>query len=68
MSQNAWTLEKIAELEQHIRDKVKRKKKLSYGEDVVWGAIRNNKPLSVRFIEEIDFMAGIYYDDDDSLV
>lgn len=58
MARKAWTEAEVKVLEQRIRDKVARKIKLTAGEDVVWGVIRNNKPLEVRFVEETDFLMG----------
>ena len=58
MMRKEWTQEEVNELEQQIRDKVARKETLTFGEDVVWGVLRNDKPLTVRLVEEIDAMAG----------
>ena len=66
MPRKTWTPQEIDELEQRIRDKVKRKAKLTFGEDVIWGVIRSGRTLNVHFVEEVDFMAGIDFGDDDS--
>jgi hypothetical protein len=58
MARKTWTQEEVNALEKRIRDKVQRKEKLTTGEDTVWGVLRNNKPLTTRFIEEVDFMMG----------
>ena len=43
-------------MEKNIRDKVQRKEKLTVGETLAWDELRNDRPLEVRFVEEIDFM------------
>jgi hypothetical protein len=58
MARKSWTQEEINALEQRIRGKVARNETLTCGEDTVWGVLRNNKPLELRFIEEVDAMMG----------
>ena len=60
MARKIWTEEEVAALEKHIRGKVARKEPLTYGEDTLWGVLKNGKPLTVRMVEDIDHMAGIH--------
>ena len=57
--QKIWTDDEIAELVCRIKEKVKRGEKLSCGEDLVYGKIRHNKEITVRYITEIDHYMGI---------
>ena len=59
MPRKEWTQEEIDVLEARIRDKVQLKEPLTCGEDVLWGAIKTGKTLTVRLVEDVDFMMGI---------
>jgi hypothetical protein len=58
MARKKWTQEEINALEQRVRDKIKRKEKLTCGETLIWDELKRNKPLELRFVEEVDFMMG----------
>lgn len=62
MAKKIWTEQEVKELEQCIRDKVQRKVTLTAGEDTLWGVIKNNKPLTVHLVEEVDFMMSLHSD------
>ena len=53
-----WSQADVDALEQHVRGKMQRKEKLTAGEHVLWGKMRNNQPISIRFVEDVDFMMG----------
>jgi hypothetical protein len=58
MEKTKWTSEAITVLEQRIRDKVARGQNLTCGEHVAWGALKHGKPLTERFMQEVDSMMG----------
>lgn len=58
MARKIWTQAEVDELEQRIRDKVRRGETLTAGEDTTWGVLRNGKLLVARFVEEIDHLMG----------
>jgi hypothetical protein len=58
MAKREWNQAMVDELEQRIRAKVRDGAKLTCGENVAWGVLKNGKPLEIRFVEEVDFMMG----------
>jgi hypothetical protein len=58
MEQKTWTDEDVAALEQRIRDKVAQDQSLTCGEHVAWGVLKHGKPLTERFVQEVDSMMG----------
>lgn len=57
--QKIWTDEAIAELVYRIKEKVKRGEKLTCGEDLIHDKIKRGKPISARYLEEIEHYIGI---------